>query len=131
MDGNVAINGFGRIGRMVCRRIMAQGQLNLVAINASYDPATLAHLLKYDTVHGKFPGTVEAEPGALLINGHRVQIISERDPAKLPWSDLTIDLVIEATGKFTSRAAASAHLKSGAGRVVITTASHDAGKSVV
>jgi len=131
MYGNIAINGFGRIGRMVCRRIMAQRQLNLIAINASYDSATLAHLLKYDTVHGRFPGTVEAEAGALIINGHRVLIVTERNPAKLPWANLNIDLVIEATGKFTSRSLASAHLQSGARRVLITTASDDADLMVV
>lgn len=131
MKANVAINGFGRIGRMVCRRIMGHADLNLVAINASYDAATLAHLLKYDTVHGKFDGEVIAEEGALVINGHRVQLVNDRDPAKLPWAELGIDIVIEGTGKFKEHAKASLHLQAGAKKVVITTATKDPDVTVV
>lgn len=131
MKANVAISGFGRIGRMVCRRAMANPDLNLVAINASYDAATLAHLLKYDTVHGKFDGEVIAEDGALVLNGHRVRLVAERDPAQLPWADMGIDIVIEATGKFKDRAKAALHLQAGAKKVVITTASKDADVTVV
>lgn len=131
MKANVAINGFGRIGRMVCRRMISNGNLNLVAINASYDAATLAHLLTYDTAHGRFPGEVRAEEGTLVINGHRVQLVAERDPARLPWAQLGVDVVIEATGKFKDREKAALHLDSGARKVVITTASKDADVTLV
>ncbi|HLN62908.1 MAG TPA: type I glyceraldehyde-3-phosphate dehydrogenase [Symbiobacteriaceae bacterium] len=131
MKANVAINGFGRIGRMVCRRLADNPHLRLVAINASYDAATLAHLLKYDTTHGRFPGEVRAEDGALVINGQRVTLVAERDPAKLPWAALGVDIVIEATGKFKERAKAALHLESGAHKVVITTASKDADATIV
>jgi glyceraldehyde 3-phosphate dehydrogenase len=131
VKANVAINGFGRIGRMVCRRILANPDLNLVAINASYAPGTLAHLLKYDSVHGRFDGEVVAEAHALVINGHRVQLVNDRNPAALPWGALGIDLVIEATGKFKEHAKASLHLRAGAKKVVITTATKDPDVTVV
>lgn len=130
----VAINGFGRIGRMVCRRLMdawPNPDLELVAINASYDAKTLAHLLTYDTVHGRFPGRVEPLEDALLINGHRVQLVAERDPAKLPWADLGVQVVIEATGKFKEREKAALHLQAGAEKVIITTATRDADFTLV
>ncbi len=131
MKANVAINGFGRIGRMVCRRILGNPDLNLAAINASYDAATLAHLLKYDTVHGRFEAEIIAEERALVINGHRVALVSERDASKLPWGELGIDLVIEATGKHKERDKAALHLQSGARKVVITTATKDSDITVV
>lgn len=131
MKANVAINGFGRIGRMVCRRAMRNPRLNLVAINASYDAATLAHLLRYDSTHGRFDGEVRAEDGALIINGRRVTLVAERDAASLPWAELGVDLVIEATGKYKERARAALHLQSGARKVLITTASKDADVTVV
>lgn len=127
----VAINGFGRIGRMVCRRMMQNQDLELVAINASYDAKTLAHLLTYDTVHGRFPGRVEPDGDGLIINGHRVQLVAERDPAKLPWAELGVQVVIEATGKFKERARAALHLEAGAQKVIITTATKDADCTVV
>ncbi|HLO04396.1 MAG TPA: type I glyceraldehyde-3-phosphate dehydrogenase [Symbiobacteriaceae bacterium] len=127
----VAINGFGRIGRMVCRRLMQNPDLELVAINASYDAKTLAHLLTYDTVHGRFQGRVEPDGDALLINGQRVQLVAERDPAKLPWAQLGVQVVIEATGKFKERAKAALHLEAGAQKVIITTATKDADCTMV
>src|SRR5690554_3645160 len=98
MNPSIAINGFGRIGRMVFRQAIQEDGLNIVAVNASYPPETLAHLLKYDTIHGKFEGNVLTEEDALVVNGKRVQLIAERDPAKLPWKELGVDIVIEATG---------------------------------
>lgn len=127
----VAINGFGRIGRMVCRRMMQNQDLELVAINASYDAKTLAHLLTYDTVHGRFQGRVEPDGDGLIINGHRVQLVAERDPVKLPWAELGVQIVIEATGKFKEREKAALHLEAGAQKVIITTATKDSDCTVV
>src|SRR3954468_8308832 len=99
MRANIAINGFGRIGRMVFRNAMKE-KMNIKAINASYPAETLAHLIKYDTNHGKFDGEVIANEDHLVVNGNKILLINERDPKKLPWSSLAIDIVIEATGKF-------------------------------
>ncbi|MGM9945528.1 MAG: glyceraldehyde-3-phosphate dehydrogenase [Lysinibacillus sp.] len=120
MTVSIAINGFGRIGRMVFRQAIVQDELNLVAINASYPAETLAHLIKYDTNHGPFNGTVEAEEGALIVNGKRVVIVSERDPKALPWKEMGVELVIEATGKFNDRDKAAMHLEAGAKKVILT-----------
>ena len=120
MTVSIAINGFGRIGRMVFRQAIAQDDLNLVAINASYPAETLAHLIKYDTNHGPFNGTVEIEEGALIVNGKRVVIVSERDPKLLPWKEMGVELVIEATGKFNDRDKAAMHLEAGAKKVILT-----------
>lgn len=120
MTVSIAINGFGRIGRMVFRQAIAQDELNIVAINASYPSETLAHLIKYDTNHGRFDGTVETEENALIVNGKRIQLISERDPLQLPWKQLGVDIVIEATGKFNDRDKAAMHLEAGAKKVILT-----------
>ncbi|MCM3387505.1 glyceraldehyde-3-phosphate dehydrogenase [Ureibacillus chungkukjangi] len=120
MTVSIAINGFGRIGRMVFRQAIAQEGLNIVAINASYPAETLAHLIKYDTNHGRFEGTVETEENALIVNGKHVQLISERDPLQLPWKQLGVDIVIEATGKFNDREKAAMHLEAGAKKVILT-----------
>ena len=120
MTVSIAINGFGRIGRMVFRQAIVQDELNLVAINASYPAETLAHLIKYDTNHGTFNGTVEAEEGALIVNGKRVVIVSERNPKALPWKEMGVELVIEATGKFNDRDKAAMHLEAGAKKVILT-----------
>ena len=120
MTVSIAINGFGRIGRMVFRQAIVQDDLNLVAINASYPAKTLAHLIKYDTNHGPFNGTVEAEEGALIVNGKRVVIVSVRDPKLLPWKEMGVELVIEATGKFNDRDKAAMHLEAGAKKVILT-----------
>ncbi|MFJ8237224.1 glyceraldehyde-3-phosphate dehydrogenase [Ureibacillus sp. NPDC094379] len=120
MTVSIAINGFGRIGRMVFRQAIVQDNLDVVAINASYPAETLAHLIKYDTNHGIFDGTVVVEKDALIVNGKRVQLISERDPLKLPWVQLGVDLVIEATGKFNERDKAAMHIEAGAKKVILT-----------
>ena len=120
MSKRVAINGLGRIGRMVFRRAMMEETLNIVAINASYPAETLAHLVKYDTIHGKFPGDVEAGEDCLYVNGKKVLLVNNRDPEQLPWKELNIDIVIEATGKFNARDKAALHLNAGAKKVVLT-----------
>ena len=101
----IAINGFGRIGRNVMRAAKALGasDLDFVAVNDLTDTTTLAHLLKYDSVHGRFKGTVEAAADGLVINGDRMRVTAEKDPAKLPWKELGVDVVLEATGRFTDR----------------------------
>ncbi len=131
MKANVAINGFGRIGRMVCRRVLTHPDLNLVAVNASYPAETLAHLLKYDTVHGRLDAEVLAGDGEILVNGRAIRLVSERDASKLPWRELDIDIVIEATGKHKERERAALHLASGARKVIITTATKDPDVTVV
>lgn len=120
MVKKVAINGFGRIGRMVFRRAILMNDFDIVAVNASYPPETLAHLLKYDTVHGRFHGEVEFGENRLVVNGKEVLLVNQRDPEQLPWKDLNIDIVIEATGKFNSREKAGLHLKAGAKKVILT-----------
>jgi glyceraldehyde 3-phosphate dehydrogenase len=120
MNPRIAINGFGRIGRMVFRKAIMENDLDVVAINASYPAETLAHLIKYDTNHGKFDGEVMAEDDALIVNGKRVKLLSSRDPLELPWKQLNIDIVIEATGKFNSKDKASLHMTAGAKKVILT-----------
>jgi glyceraldehyde 3-phosphate dehydrogenase len=120
MQASIAINGFGRIGRMVFRQAILQDDLNVVAINASYPAETLAHLIKYDTNHGTFAGEIVIEENALIINGKRVQLLNDRDPLNLPWEKMNIDIVIEATGKFNDRDRAALHLKAGAKKVILT-----------
>ncbi len=123
MTIKVAINGFGRIGRMVLRAHYESGRkhgLQFVAINDLGDAATNAHLLKYDTAHGKFPGTVRVDGENLVVNNDRIRVVAERDPAKLPWKQLGVDVVMECTGLFTSKARASAHLQAGARKVIIS-----------
>jgi glyceraldehyde 3-phosphate dehydrogenase len=116
----VAINGFGRIGRMVFRQAIKESAFEITAINASYPAETLAHLIKYDTVHGKFDGTVEASEDHLLVDGKKVRLLNERDPRKLPWKELGIDIVIEATGKFNAKEKAMDHVEAGAKKVILT-----------
>ncbi|MGE7758935.1 glyceraldehyde-3-phosphate dehydrogenase [Peribacillus sp. NPDC097895] len=120
MNSRIAINGFGRIGRMVFRKAILDESLDIVAINASYPAETLAHLLKYDTIHGKFDGIIIAEDDSLVVNGRRVQLINNRDPKQLPWKEMNIDIVIEATGKFNDRSKAALHLEAGAKRVILS-----------
>lgn len=119
----VGINGFGRIGRLVFRRALELGGFDFVSINDLTDAPTLAHLLKYDSVHGKFKGTVEVDGNDLIINGDRLRITAERDPANLDWTG--VDVVIEATGIFLTRDAISNHLKNGAKKVVLTVPAKD------
>jgi glyceraldehyde 3-phosphate dehydrogenase len=121
MTVRVGVNGFGRIGRLVIRAALRQGaDLEFVAINDLTDARTLGHLFRYDSVHGVFPGTVEVEDDALVIDGRRVRVTSETDPAKLPWRELDADVVIESTGRFTERSAAAKHLEAGAQKVIIS-----------
>jgi glyceraldehyde 3-phosphate dehydrogenase (phosphorylating) len=118
----VGINGFGRIGRNTVRAAKKLGlkQLDFVAVNDLTDTKTLAHLLKYDSVHGRFPGEVKAEKDALVVNGDTMRVLSEKDPAKLPWKDLGVDVVLESTGRFTDRESAALHLTGGARKVIIS-----------
>ena len=120
MVASIAINGFGRIGRMVFRQAIVQDDLNVVAINARYPSETLAHLIKYDSTHGTFSGTIEIDEDALIVNGKRVQIVNDRNPANLPWKELNVDIVIESTGEFNDREKAVAHIEAGAKKVIIT-----------
>ncbi len=122
MAVKVGINGFGRIGRNVVRAAKKMGStdLDFVAVNDLTDTKTLAHLLKYDSVHGRFDGTVEAREGALVVNGDTMKVLSEQDPSKLPWKELGVDVVLEATGRFTDREHAAMHLSAGARKVVIS-----------
>lgn len=124
MGYRVAINGFGRIGRAYLRCLLERGlfdgDVSLVAVNDLWDPVTLGHLLAYDSTVGPLGWDVETDPGALLIAGTRVPVLRERDPGALPWAELGVDLVIEATGRLRGREDAGLHLKAGAGRVLIT-----------
>src|ERR687898_1081678 len=121
MPVRVGINGFGRIGRNVFRAAQeSDADIEIVAVNDITDAGTLAHLLKYDSVYGLFPGTVEVRDGALAIDGREVKVLAERDPAQLPWSDLGVEVVIESTGLFTKRDAAAKHLEAGARKVIIS-----------
>ncbi len=115
----VAVNGFGRIGRLTFKALLSNPNVEVCAINDLTDPKTLAHLLKYDSVHGRFPGTVSFEEKALLVNGKKITIYAEKDPAKLPWKELGIDVVLESTGRFTDESA-GAHITAGARKVVIS-----------
>lgn len=117
---NVGINGFGRIGRLTMRASLGHADLKIVAINDLVDSATLAHLLKYDSVYGQVNGEIKAEEDGLVINGDRVKVSAEKDPAKIPWKESGVDLVVESTGRFRTRETASSHLKAGARRVIIT-----------
>ncbi|ALL04833.1 glyceraldehyde-3-phosphate dehydrogenase [Pedobacter sp. PACM 27299] len=120
----IAINGFGRIGRIFLRSAIEKN-INVVAINDLGDPATLAHLFKYDTVHRGFKGTVSFEADALIVNEKKIQVYAKSNPAELPWAELGIDLVLESTGKFTSRAGADLHLQAGAKQVLISAPAAD------
>lgn len=121
----IAINGFGRIGRISLRALLQKAGLEVVAINDLTDTATLAHLFKYDSVHRGFQGEVSAKPQELIINGKSIRVFAEKDPVNLPWKDLGIDLVIESTGHFTSREGANKHLIAGAKQVLISAPSAD------
>src|SRR6201990_359192 len=119
----VGINGYGRIGRNILRALYEgkrTGEVQIVALNDLGDAKTNAHLTRYDTVHGKFPGEVAVDGDSMVVNGDRIRVLAERDPTKLPWGDLGVEFVLECTGLFTSKAKASAHLKGGAKKVVIS-----------
>ena len=133
MPIRVAVNGFGRIGRLVLRAAFESGRkdVEFVAINDLADAHTNAHLLKYDSVHGRFPGTVEVDGNDLIINGQRVKGVQERDPAKLPWKDLNIDIAFECSGIFTKKDDAGKHLIAGAKKVLISAPATDEDLTVV
>ena len=118
----VGINGFGRIGRQSMKAMLERypRDIEIVAINDLTDTKTNAHLLKYDSTYGRFPGEVEATPEALIVNGHNIKVISQRDPAQIPWGDLGVQLVVESTGFFTDAEKAAAHLRGGAKKVIIS-----------
>ena len=131
MATRVGINGFGRIGRLVFRAAAEKKNLEIVGINDLTDAATLAHLLKYDSIHGHYPGEVEAADGAIVVDGRRIPVTAERNPAALPWKKLGASLVIESTGHFTDRAGASKHLEAGAERVIISAPAKDPDVTIV
>lgn len=119
----IGINGFGRIGRSVIRAWHSdprRGEVEIVAVNDLTDSATLAHLLKYDSIHGRFPGPVLVKDGGIEVDGHFLKVIAEKDPAKLPWKELGVDIVLESTGRFTEAVKARAHLEAGAKKVIIS-----------
>jgi len=123
MTIRVAINGYGRIGRNILRAHYEGGKkhdIQIVAINDLGDPKTNAHLTQYDTAHGKFPGTVSVEGDSMVVNGDKIRVLANRNPAELPWGELGVDVVLECTGFFTSKEKAGAHLKGGAGKVIIS-----------
>ncbi len=126
MAVKVGINGFGRIGRNIFRAAQAAGaDLEFVAVNDLTDPGTLAHLLKYDSILGRFPGEVETGESSISVDGRELKVLSERDPAALPWGELGVEVVIESTGFFTARADAAKHLDAGARKVIVTAPAKD------
>ena len=127
----IGINGFGRIGRLVFRRAMELGHYEFVAVNDLTDAKTLAHLLKYDSAHGKFNGSVHVDGTDLIVNGARIKITAERDPSNLKWGELGVDIAIESTGLFASRAGCEKHLSAGAKKVILTVPAKDAIDSMV
>ncbi len=116
----IAINGFGRIGRLAFKSLIQRNNIDVVAINDLTDPATLAHLLKYDSVHGRFDGTISIDGDALVVNGKNITIYAEKEPKNLPWAQLGVEIVLESTGFFTSEEGAGGHLQAGAKKVVIS-----------
>ena len=123
MTIKIGINGYGRIGRNILRALYESGrtgEFSIVAVNDLGNASTNAHLTQYDTVHGKFPGTVVVDGENIVVNGDQIRVLSERDPAKLPWGKLEVDVVFECTGLFTSKAKASAHLQGGAKKIIIS-----------
>ncbi len=127
----VGINGFGRIGRNFFRAANGDPALDIVAVNDITDAKTLAHLLKYDSVHGPFKGSVEAKEKSLVVNGKEIQVLAAKDPATLPWKALGVETVVESTGRFTDRASASKHLEAGARKVIISAPAKDEDITIV
>jgi glyceraldehyde 3-phosphate dehydrogenase len=127
----VAINGFGRIGRCVLRAAAQESGIEFVAINDLTNAKTLAHLLKYDSVHGTFPGEVSAQEDAIVVNGKSIKILAIKNPAELPWKELKVDIVLESTGLFTSREKAAQHLTAGASKVIISAPATDPDLTIV
>lgn len=121
----IGINGFGRIGRLVCREMLRRGNFEIKALNDLTDAKTLAHLFKYDSAHGVFQGSVHVDGDGIIINGRRIAVLSERDPAQLPWQEMGIDFVVESTGVFRTRDKCALHLKAGAKKVLLTVPAKD------
>ncbi|MCM3731425.1 type I glyceraldehyde-3-phosphate dehydrogenase [Fictibacillus nanhaiensis] len=131
MATKIGINGFGRIGRNVFRAAFNNPEVEVVAVNDLTDADTLAFLLKHDTVHGKFTGSVEVKENALIVDGKEIKVLAERDPAQLGWGDLGVEVVVESTGRFTKRADAAKHLEAGAKKVIISAPASDEDITVV
>ncbi len=131
MPVKLGINGFGRIGRLVFRCAMGRPDYEFIAVNDIADAGTLAHLLKYDSVHGRLDAPVESTGGAMIVDGREVRVFAESDPARLPWKDVGVDVVIEATGRFRKRDQAAKHLEAGARKVLISAPSPDADITIV
>ena len=131
MSVKIGINGFGRIGRLVFRAAVESGKAEVVGVNDLVDTKTLAHLLKYDSTHGHFPGTVEAVEGALIVNGKKIAVSAEKDPANLKWKELGAQIVVESTGRFTKKADAAKHIAAGARKVIISAPADDADLTIV
>jgi glyceraldehyde 3-phosphate dehydrogenase len=133
MAVKVGINGYGRIGRNILRAVYESGRkdLQIVAVNDLGPPETNAHLTRHDTVHGKFPGTVAVEGDHMVVNGDRIKVLAERDPAKLPWGALGVDIVLECTGFFATKEKAGLHLKGGAKKVIVSQPAGDDVKTIV
>ena len=121
----IGINGFGRIGRMVLRAAMGNKNIEIVGINDLTDAKTLAYLLKYDSAQGKFPGTVEAKEGAVVVNGKNIPVTAIKSPADLPWKEYGVDVVVESTGVFRKKEQCLDHIKAGAKKVILTVPSKD------
>lgn len=120
MSITVGINGFGRIGRLVFREIMRRGNFNIVALNDLTDAKTLGHLLKYDSTHGRYPGSVTVEGDTIVVDGKRIKVLAERDPKNLPWGEFKVDFVVESTGVFRQREQCAMHFEAGAKKVLLT-----------
>lgn len=127
----VAINGFGRIGRLTFKALLNKENVEVVAINDLTDTATLAHLLKYDSVHGRFDGTVASSDNGIVVNGKEIKVTAEKEPRKLPWSEMNVDVVLESTGRFVDKEGAGQHLEAGAKKVVISAPAKGGVKTVV
>ena len=125
MAVKIGINGFGRIGRLVFRAVQTRDDIEVLAVNDITDAKTLAHLLKYDSVHGKFKGAVEAKDDALIVDGRQIRVLAERDPEKLPWKEMGVEIAVESTGKFRKRDEIAKHLKAGARKVLLSVPSKD------
>jgi len=133
MSIKIGINGFGRIGRLTLKAIMERcgGELEVVAVNDLTDAKTNAHLFKYDSNYGVYPGKVEAQEGSIIIDGRKIKVIAERDPAQIPWRDFGVDIVIESTGLFTEAGKAASHFQGGAKKVIISAPAHGEDISIV
>ncbi|GAK12488.1 glyceraldehyde-3-phosphate dehydrogenase [Geomicrobium sp. JCM 19039] len=131
MKAKVAINGFGRIGRMAFRRAFFEDDIEIVAVNATHSPKTLAHLLQHDSTHGKFSAQIDTTDDAFIVDGKEIRLIQNRNPLELPWEELGVDVVIEATGKFVTGETAGMHIQAGAKKVVITAPAKDEDVTVV